>query len=266
MAVNQSFSKKDKSERENHDSRHRAHLELADAAMDLMNSDLNEAKFSASVETITFDMEKTLPLPRIHTNVIFYKRQIWLYNLGIHSGKTSEGFFYVWPEGMAGRGAQEVAACLMKHIKNRLDNDVKCLKLWSDSCGGQNRNIKIVLMMRHVLSQHSSLECIIFRYRVSGHSYLPNDSEFGDVECALKSQQSLFTVDEYCDVMKNCRRKKPFVVTKMEKTDFLSSAQLEKSVTNRKKDVSGNPINWLNFRQVKLLKEEPDHIYISSEV
>lgn len=30
----------------------------------------------------TFDLQKTLPLP---TNVAFYLRQGWLYNLGVHS-------------------------------------------------------------------------------------------------------------------------------------------------------------------------------------
>lgn len=37
-------------------------------------------------ETLSFDMEKTLPLPRLNTNVIYYKRQLCLYNRRIYAG------------------------------------------------------------------------------------------------------------------------------------------------------------------------------------
>lgn len=52
-----------------------------------MKEDLKRANTDEELEVLTFDMEKTLPLPRIPTNIVFYKRQLWLYNLGIHSGK-----------------------------------------------------------------------------------------------------------------------------------------------------------------------------------
>lgn len=49
---------------------------------------------------------------------------------------------------MAGKGAQEVGSCLLKYLGTHISDDVEELILWSDSCGGQNRNIKIVLMLK----------------------------------------------------------------------------------------------------------------------
>ncbi|KAE9522071.1 hypothetical protein AGLY_017531 [Aphis glycines] len=81
-------------------------------------------------------------------------RQLWLYNTGIFSGKDNQGYCYVWLEGKARRGAQEVD-----------------LVLWSDSCGGQNRNIKIVLLIK-TLFNNTELETITLKYLYPGHSFL----------------------------------------------------------------------------------------------
>ncbi|CAH2005914.1 unnamed protein product [Acanthoscelides obtectus] len=81
-----------------------------------MNSDIKEATQNKEIETLTFDMEKTLPLPHLSTNIMFYKRQLWLYNCGIYAAKEGKSTFNLWLEGQAGRGAQEK---LEKEITNR---------------------------------------------------------------------------------------------------------------------------------------------------
>ncbi len=134
---------------------------------------------------MTYDMMKILLMPRLTTSIVYYLRQMNFYNFGIHIGSSGKGRFNTWLENEASRGTQEVGSCLKKSIAT-IAAPVKTLILWSDSCGGQNRSIKLVLMLIHVLQHHPSLETISLRYRLSGHSFLPNDSDFGDVECALK--------------------------------------------------------------------------------
>lgn len=107
---------------------------------DLMKRDLALAKSDQFTETLTFDLEKTHSLPKLPTSVIYYKRQLNLYNLGINCGSAGKGHFYVWLEHEAGRGTQEVGSCLRKYIQENLNSDVTHLILWSNSCGGQNRN------------------------------------------------------------------------------------------------------------------------------
>ena len=81
------------------------YLEKAQKIREQMKCDFETAPNTPNIECLSFDLEKTLPLPRIPTNVIFYKRQLWLYNSGIHSASDDVRHCYVWVEGEAGRGA-----------------------------------------------------------------------------------------------------------------------------------------------------------------
>ena len=69
---------------------HRIHVDKAEEAQKLLKQDMITSTIDEEMETITFDLEKTLPLPRIPTNIIFCKWQLWLYNCGIHTGKNNE--------------------------------------------------------------------------------------------------------------------------------------------------------------------------------
>lgn len=242
--------------------KHKKHVDEGEYAQALRKEDFKKAKELIEYECLTFDLQKTLPLPRIPTNIVFYKRQLWVYNAGVHSGSDNRGYCYVWPEGVAGRGAQEVGSCLMKHIQDKLSPEVKHLVLWSDSCGGQNRNIKLTLLLKHILHSSQHLEDITLKFLYSGHSFLPNDSDFSDIESALKHQQRLYLPLDYINIMKDCRRKNPFIVTEMNSNDFVGVINIEKGITNRKISVNGEKINWLSIRSIGLKKNEPFLLFV----
>lgn len=113
-----------------------------------------------------------------------------------YTTKKNKGYCYTWVEGMAGRGAQEVGSCLRKHILEKVSPETKRLRLWPDSCGGQNSNIKMVLMLKSVLEEHTGLETITQHFLVPGHTFLKNDSDFSDIECALKLQSRLYVAED----------------------------------------------------------------------
>lgn len=57
--------------------------------------------------------------------------------------------------------------------------------------------------------------------------------------------------------MRDCRLKNKFVVNRLSKDDFLSVKELEKCITNRKKDVDKSKVNWLNTHEIFIEKREP---------
>ena len=57
---------------------------------------------SPDMDMATFDLEQSLPTPKLGTNIVFYKRQLWTYNLGVHDCSNGKGYMFMWPESVAG--------------------------------------------------------------------------------------------------------------------------------------------------------------------
>jgi hypothetical protein len=52
----------------------------------------------------------------------------------------------------------------------------------------------------------------------------------------------------------------------MTRDDLLITFSLEKSIVNRKNDIAGRPVSWLNTREIHLKKESPDRLFFSTTV
>lgn len=167
---------------------------------------------------------------------------------------------YIWPESMASRGAQEIGACLMRHLRERLPANTKELILNSDSCYGQNRNIKLALILKKFIDSwpHPGLNSIEQRYFIVGHSYNSCDRCFGLIENQKKRTEDIFTPIHWINVMRRAKKTDPkFIVTEMRKKDFVSSKPLENSIVNRKKSIAGEKISWNDFQTIKYDRDSP---------
>lgn len=56
---------------------------------------------------------------------------------------------FVWDESVGSRGPQEIAFCLLYYVKNNVKT--KNVIMYSDGCGGQNRNIKMALFCNFIV-------------------------------------------------------------------------------------------------------------------
>lgn len=125
------------------------HLQIKDAIQNKFIETLNFVRApSNNAEMFTFDLQRSLEVPSLSTSEAFYRRQLWVYNLCIYDEKRGEAYMYLWNESVASRGSQEVSSCLLKHFANYVPSETETIILYSDACGGQNRNIKTTLMLK----------------------------------------------------------------------------------------------------------------------
>ena len=242
--------------------KHEKHIAESNKARQTLQSDQTDPKADQSKVTITFDLQKTLPTPKLTTGIAYYKRQLWVYNLGIHvfQNEDDKAYMFMWHEGLASRGAQEVSSCLRYFVQRQMQTGVRHLTAWSDSCGGQNRNIKVCCMWMHLLSI-SDLETVNHKFLESGHSYLPCDSDFGDIEKYAKSHQLVYEPEEWYKIVRDARIKHPFNVVKMKIEDFVSTSELETAIVNRKKTEDNEKVEWLKMKHIQFRKSSPLVLY-----
>ena len=190
------------------------HHHEASTVRNNLKSAVEAAKSDPSVLVFTFDMQQTAPLPRLNTSVVFYKRQLWIYNTGIHTCHDDRGYMMLWLEGQGRKGSAEICSCIYEFLKNRDLLNIRKIITFSDSCGSQNRNKTIICFIMYVC-YFFNIDCWEHSYMESGHSYLPNDRGFGVISKRAKLISTVYDLDQWIDVIKTARVKDPFVIKEM---------------------------------------------------
>jgi len=75
-----------------------------------VRQNLNDFRKNATKEhlAITFDLQKMLICPVVSCGIVYYKRQLSVYNLGVHNLADHSASMFTWNESKAGRGASEI--------------------------------------------------------------------------------------------------------------------------------------------------------------
>lgn len=149
----------------------------AERAYHQLKEDAALSRSSSTVDTITSDLQQSLPTPKLSTSIVFYKRQLWTYNFGIHDCSKDKGFMFMWPESVASRGSHEIGSCILKYLKLRASEATQLI-VFSNACGGQNRNVNIARLWMYVVSNSDFAYSVVdHKFMILGHSYLPNDHD-----------------------------------------------------------------------------------------
>ena len=167
---------------------------------------------------------------------------------------------FMWPESVASRGSAEIASSIL-HYLNQGDSDASHLIVFSDACGGQNRNINIACLWMYVVSSDEFKYTVVdHKFMISGHSYLPNDRDFGSIENANRRTQHVFVPEEWCTLVERARSKNPFQVVRMKQENFVSLKKIRAEIVYRKVNTKKEKVEWLNIRWIQLSKEKPYEI------
>ncbi len=242
-----------------------AHQEKASQGYRALRSDTEVTKSSADHTLLTFDLMQNLPVPTLTHGSMFYSRQLWVYNFGIHNSTTGSATVCLWNEAIAGNGDLLLPP---QQYLDRLPPQIKKLTVYSDSCFGQNRNFQMVCFWNQQLL--GRFEQIDHKFLVSGHTYLPNDRDFAHIE-KRKDSARVYVPADWEVVVREARPRTPFDVKPMESSQFLDFSELSKQYTRRKKDANKKPVLiskavWMNFGPAHdpsgELKKHPNEVWL----
>lgn len=164
------------------------HLRKAELARQKLNEARELSKSNPNTYAFTFDLQKALQFPILTCSLAFYKRNMYVYKLGCHDLSNDFAYMYAWSEVTGSRGSQEILSCLMQHLRHT-SRETDHVIMFSDSCGGQNKNIKVSLALMHFIQQDTcSIQTLDHKFMISGHSFLPNDADFGVIEKYAKGK------------------------------------------------------------------------------
>jgi hypothetical protein len=155
--------------------------------------------------TYIFDLQQVQPIPKLSIGEAFYSRQISFYSFCITDFAIKSPQLYVWNETQAGRGAQEISSALTDFLqKAAIDDNVTDIRLFADGCGGQNKNQHVVHALTYWLQKESPqfVKRITMHFPVRGHSYLPADRVFGQVEKKLRKVEEILDPGGYNEIYK----------------------------------------------------------------
>lgn len=212
--------------------------------------------------TITFDLQQVLTCPQLFNGMSYYRRKLSCYNLTVYELQTGRGLCYTWHEGEGNRGANDIASCIVKYLQRIDDEGYNHVVMYSDTCGGQNRNKIFSAAMVHFLSVSKNISKIEHKYFESGHSQMECDSMHSAIEKAYKNKQ----VDLPCgfiEHMKQARRSRNYIVEELSHENFLDFKSLNDAAM--KQDTFAGIINAHYFCYKKAEGKDPQ-IFMGREI
>ena len=236
------------------------HQRKAESFYSNMRTDTSLAKQNQHIATITFDFQQNLPLPSIPVGDVFYMHQLWLYVFGIHSCGNNEVRMYCWPEMVAGRGSDEVISC-MSHYFATLPNEVTTIYLYSDGCGGQNKNANVMHFL-FTLVRLGRFQHIRHYFPVRGHSFLPNDRDFGCTELKKRKIERVYSPEQWHAIIESARRRNPFTVVPVQQDMILNCATHLTTFFKKNVQASKKPLNIQRARILDYSSQHPSEVWV----
>lgn len=241
-----------------------AHQIDAQKMQDDLKKFIEQAKASGDYDVFIFDLQQALLTPTLTVGDAFYLRKALTYNFGIHDGKTGKGFMFMWSENVAGRGSDEIASCIWKYIK-LCKPTAKRLVIYSDNCGGQNKNWNLMALWRQLVLD-GVYESIEHRFLVPGHTRLPCDRDFALIENEKKRVVQVYSPEHWYKIVADANKKNPFIVTVMKNEDFFSFEQLLRTITKKTTTDAKVPLQFRLGRCFLFKSEHGDTMYVRHDI
>ncbi|KAH9630407.1 hypothetical protein HF086_009556 [Spodoptera exigua] len=235
------------------------------------DKDKKRAEEETNLLSATFDLQAILQLPCTDVGLLYYTRKLTLYNLTLYeSAPPNEAYCFVWSEINGKKGSSEIGSILCHYLMKCVPEEVTEVSLFSDTCGGQNRNQFVAAILLWVIQNSNHLQIIEHKFLESGHSYMEADSMHSAIESAKKNVD-LFCMTDWINIFKRARSKKRY--RKNTKTITKNCYQVKEFkynefkdltntiILNRTKNTDGQQVKWLKIKRMKYIKGDKKIYY-----
>ena len=181
-----------------------------------------------------------------------------MYYFTIYDVTTRKCNGYLWHEGLAKRGSNEIASCLHSFLKECDQKEKKRVHLFCDSCSGQNRNTIVPSMVLHFLSHSTHVNEVSIYFFEPHHGQNEGDSVHSCVERSLKKFPKLRLPSEIATVIRGCRQAGTFV-HEIQTTDILNWKVYSSELGTLRVRIAedGQAIDWTQVRALRMSKDQP---------
>lgn len=160
------------------------------------------------VVQFSFDCQRNLVTPKLPDQIAYYSRQLYTYNCTVVQGSSKSKLtndrvtLFTWMEHEYKKSSNEISSAVW-HCLTEVDlTHCSTVRLCADGCGGQNRNSAMITMACYFLFQVApgNVKRIELVFPVRGHSFLPSDRVFGNIEKVLRKIPVICDPTQYHDV------------------------------------------------------------------
>ncbi|CAG9836534.1 unnamed protein product [Diabrotica balteata] len=145
---------------------------------------------------LCFDYMANISLPTIKVQEKYDLRQLCVYPFVIHNSNKDPATFYLYHQGVAGKGSNEVCFFLKKSIDENVPANVDEVYLYTDICTGHNKNYTMIRLLMQP-TDSGRFKKVVYRLPIRGHSYLPCDRVFG-----LVKHDRFYTLKDITEIQK----------------------------------------------------------------
>lgn len=220
--------------------------------------EIDKKRSSIELVCAVYDLQAVLTVPRGDVSVFYYISKVANYNFTVCELQSMQAFCYLWHEGEAHRGPNEIASCIFKFIQKKSEersNDFEII-FYSDNCGGQNKNKFIIGLYQYALKIFLNLKTITHKFLIRGHTQNEGDSVHSVIEkqinLSLKSSP-IYTAYQYAQIIRDSKKKAPFFkVEELDHSNFLNFKDYTSQIGNNfNKNTNSESIH---FNDIKVLK------------
>lgn len=221
---------------------------------------------------ITYDLQAALPCPAGKASSFYYISKLNVYNLTFADAITNDVSCYIWHEGAAKRGANEIGSCVWNYLEeldeNALNkNKVLDIIFYTDNCAGQNKNKFLFTLYAYAVTKLKSINKITHKYLIRGHTQNDVDSVHSVIEKKItryKKSSAIYVPDQYITLIREAKKKgQPYKVVERSHNDFFDLKDLVQKCGFKDvfKTNDGDIVKTSEIRVFEVRKSDPGFFF-----